>query len=375
VTSGRLRTVTLFCLGTATLALAWWLPGLAGTPAPTPVASGHREDSEHMARLRAARLEIDALRAELLQLREDPEEPGPAEAMETWARIVFSDLALNEKLDLIAQMTTGEEQKLALMQLAQSIAEDPAQGNRLLDLAASPAPSPLELLSEFLQRYRPLNNPTSTQYKRLLALALAGPTPIRCGAWAHLIGPHRTAIDAAEVYRILWQVRDPDVLAFVFSRTVNWGGLPEEWRPRLIECAGSDHDQLRRWAKVLLYSQLTFDEFVDRMAMARSEEGRSEWAQALRLRGVQRLDGGPSPHRILEALRHVPKAKTRRRILGEAWDSPSDPLAFYRKALTSEPNASLWDDLNALVLALEGESSPPDRGTLYRLAKQHLGAR
>ena len=104
MTSGRLRTVTLFCLGTATLGLAWWLPGLAVTRAPTPVASVHREDSEHMARLRATRLKIDALRAELLRLREDQEEPGPAEAMETWARIVFSDLALKEKLDLIERL-------------------------------------------------------------------------------------------------------------------------------------------------------------------------------------------------------------------------------------------------------------------------------
>ena len=139
--SGRSWTRTLsatLLFGAGMVVAAYWLPEIllgSGAPATPPAQVA---ESAYEMRLREDLVRIEELTVELAAFaregRELSEEVLLGEEMEPWARIVYSDHSLAEKLLCIYREMEGQDLAVARMQLGKEASRRPEVADQLLVL-------------------------------------------------------------------------------------------------------------------------------------------------------------------------------------------------------------------------------------------------
>lgn len=332
---------------------------------------------------------IEELNTELAAFaREGPEPPEgvlPGEEIEPWARIVYSNLCLAEKLLGIYRDLGEQSLAVAWMQLAKEVSRRPEVADQLLALLEPDEPPEVLHAAVRFATGRPIDNPTREQVVRLLALSRSPQAERRLAAYSMLMGPARPAIENPKVLATLEGETDPGILALAFERIYcQWGGLParpEFWRGRLEVLSGEGETaDLRRWAKSLLLLQfLSLSDLLSAMHVEVRDDRREEWAQALLMAGSRGIlflpaQRGMPPDgmdaALLEALRLIPSAQTRRSLLVQAADEVEGVADFYHEAALAEPDPDLRRDLDALAADLREAGEKP--GHPGAVVKKHL---
>jgi hypothetical protein len=384
------RTAMLL-LALGVLAASWWLPGiLFGAPPHPPAVADRADQAATRARLEEERARILELRARVAELERDRSQSqhvgSPADEMEPWARTVYSNLDLREKLVRIFRIPEGPALTIARMQLAKETNRRPDLAKRLLTLLEEEEdPEALGAAVRFAAGGRPIDNPTAEQANRLLALARSPRPDRRRAAFGMLIGPQRPEIEHASVLAALEKETDPENLALALDRIFHHrGGFGENrefWRERLAVLArdGARGD-LRRWAKSLLLVQfLSLTDAITALRTETDDDRRQEWAHGLlmsSLGGVFLPAGRGVPPEgleaaLLEALRLTPSASTRRRLLERAsTHGVAEPASFYREAALAERDPALRRDLRRLETEIRAGGE--DRTGVAGIVRRHL---